>query len=861
MRKSKFLICMLLVLALVIAIPAAILANDSASSTGNVPEYGGNIYNAGTVNISGGTVYGGVARYGGNLFNAASGNLTVSGGAKILDGVAYVLGGNVYATNGSVFNKGGQIANSGTNYDGIYAPVHSSCICGSNTAIHATGCDGDKMAIEWKEWTSATTLPRESGYYYLTGNVTVTETTSVLLGADVSVDVVLDLNGKTIYRSGSGRIWNMNQGTGNKLTVLDSVGSGRIELGAAVDTGSLVNIDGSNVFTMYGGTVNGANVRYTNEKVPGAVIRVGAVNAKGTVNIYGGKIIGGTAVNHGGGVVGMSGGTLNMTAGEITGGTAKLGGNIYMVAGSNVNLSGEAMVTDGVATKDGFADSGSIYVEDGASLNISEDAVVSGGISYGYPENNTVLCVGYGKAKITPTSGTVITGGNGGSVGADKWDDIYAIAVYMKDNANHEYLHVVLDVSWAGLRDNTNNPKGLGDEVRDIAESLGIDPAVVTVGGTHAHASVAYANGYDREGADEGTKAWRYGPFVEGVKAAINAAKSTCAPATMSTARTETDGLTFVRRYTTNDPNYNGYFDGFNAISTDIPSDLKHETEADEEIQLIKFEFENGDSPILMINWQSHATLTDNYAVISPDFAGALRDTVDAAGYRSVFYQGAAGNLAPTSKIESENKYTSKGTAAAKEVGEMVAAYVLSDNVKFTAQKTGGIQLERQTLSATNSKYDSTHTPELVAAAKDVLAKAAEYQEQYGNNWKYHANKYAVQKGLQSYYHADSIIEHEGFTSNVKRYEINAISVGDVAFVTLPMEFSDVLGVQLKTQSNFKMVMLLGYSCGTGEYLMHDAAYVNGGYETYETYFIRGTGEKVVGEYLDMLGALYTTRY
>ncbi len=840
MRKSKFLICALLVLVLIIAIPAAIFANDMPSDTGNVPEYGGNIYNEGNTNISGGIVYGGVARYGGNLFNAQTGVLNVSGNAKILDGIAYVLGSNVYTTYGSTFNKGGLIGNTGSNDDGIYSSEHSTCICGSKTNKHAVGCDGEYMSIDWKPWSNPNALPDESGYWYLIGNVTVTNSITPTKGQNI----YLDLNGKTINRTAGDTLYNLNSTTpNNNLTILDSAGEGKIMLGSATATGSFIRVDNENSFTLYGGTINGENVKYTNTGTPGAVIRVGAVNQKGTVNIHGGTIIGGNAVNFGGGAVGMSGGTLNMTAGEITGGTAKFGGNIYMCAGSSVNLSGTAAVTKGTATADGYGSSGNIYVEEGATLsdkNSTENV---------YIEGNT-LYVGYGKACISPTT-DVMTGEE--KLGPVE-EDIYAISVYMKDDCGSEYLHVVLDLSWGGLNNSKKN--GIGDLVRQIAEAYGFTEGNVTVGGTHTHSSVSYGS------QDEATLAWRQNELVNGVKASIEAAMKDCAPATMYIGRTETEDLTFVRRYTTNDSRYNGYWDGFNAIDSKVPTDLKHETEADEEIQLVKFERENA-KPILMVNWQTHATKADGNNFISPDFIGTLRnDVATALGVNCVFYQGACGNLVPTSRITKENYKVAMDSKqeAAEKLGSLVADYVevaYRSNNCFTKVNTGRIQIKQIDTTATSSKAELNAT--LIANAEAVLSYYKSYSGTSAEKL-YAANVKAFELGLQSYHQAKAIEANSGIQKNYP-YELNIISIGDVSFVTLPVELGDVTGKQIKEGTPYKMTLLLGYTCGSGEYVMHDAAYENGGYETYKTYFVRGTAEIMRDQYLEQLNAFYASRY
>ena len=62
---------------------------------------------------------------------------------------------------------------------------YNDCICGSNTGKHLPGCDGTAQ-----EWTETTTLPTKTGYYRLTGEVTVSSTAVIESDAKVVLDSV-----------------------------------------------------------------------------------------------------------------------------------------------------------------------------------------------------------------------------------------------------------------------------------------------------------------------------------------------------------------------------------------------------------------------------------------------------------------------------------------------------------------------------------------------------------------------------------------------------------------------------------------------------------------------------------------------
>ena len=76
-----------------------------------------------------------------------------------------------------------------------------------------------------------------------------------------------------------------------------------------------------------------------------------------------------------------------------------------------------------------------------------------------------------------------------------------------------------------------------------------------------------------------------------------------------------------------------------------------------------------------------------------------------------------------------------------------------------------------------------------------------------------------------------------------------------------PNSFFDTTGMQIKDGSPFEMTVLLGYSCGKGKYVPDKNGYEHGGYESYNTYFVPGTAEIAVDQYLTSLNRLFLTRY
>ncbi|MBQ7246657.1 MAG: hypothetical protein IJS22_01005 [Lachnospiraceae bacterium] len=458
-----------------------------------------------------------------------------------------------------------------------------------------------------------------------------------------------------------------------------------------------------------------------------------------------------------------------------------------------------------------------------------------------------VLEVGFGKACITPTAEQQAAGirMKGGAC-KGKLEDIYAITLVFRDEEGNLAVHIVTDLSVGGMADDVSKPQGVCDMARgSIKKKLGIDPSVVTVGGTHNHSQVDYSS------KNEVNAEWVSDVLLPQIVDSVQQALDDLSPARMYIGRSRTNKLTFVRRYWLKDGTF---YDGYRELRDgDVD---RHESEADEEIQLVKFTRE-GKKDVVIVNWQTHATkVSSNGREICADFVGTLRDTVEAQlGVDCVFYQGACGNLAPNSRIAGEGPVSDQGGwDGAQRLGRAVAAYVVDavESDVFSEVETGLVKMQRLTVNGEVKRFAEKGDQ----LYNDAL-KVQEFSKTATDN--YETAAYAAQFGIETVYHANSIVQNAEL-GQYKEYELNIISIGDVAMVTLPMEFFDTTGMQIKEGSPFDMTLLLGYSCAKGKYVADIDAWQHGGYESYCTYFKEGTAEEAVGYYLENLNLLYPIR-
>ena len=120
------------------------------------------------------------------------------------------------------------------------------------------------------------------------------------------------------------------------------------------------------------------------------------------------------------------------------------------------------------------------------------------------------------------------------------------------------------------------------------------------------------------------------------------------------------------------------------------------------------------------------------------------------------------------------------------------------------------------------------------------------------------AQKAGAPYGINSIYHARAISRRAGFANGESlKFEISTVSIGDVAFVICPYEMFDTNGMTIKQQSPFKMTVICTLANDGFSYIAPEYAFDHGCYEVDMRYFVRGTAEKLVQAYLEMLNSMH----
>ena len=273
-------------------------------------------------------------------------------------------------------------------------------------------CSHCDQKVYWTPYVPSTNVANYDTHYYLAGDTYMSSQLRVYSTAR-DFEIVLDLNGKVAARDG-GRCALVRYG--DTLTIIDSVGGGKLGSVNSTAGGGVIMVSGSSstgvgVVNLYAGTLTvGVSDEPNKYSAQGGIV----TNSGGIVNMYGGEMIGGVAYGKTsdgavGGSIRVSSGTFNMYGGLISGGVAYggtyqkqkkdadgnpmvdpetgepimetlpaagTGGNIYMTGSSAV-----VNIYDGVIENGYAARGGNVHV--GGGVFTMYNGTISGGIVNG----------------------------------------------------------------------------------------------------------------------------------------------------------------------------------------------------------------------------------------------------------------------------------------------------------------------------------------------------------------------------------------------------------------------------------------------------------------------------------------------
>ena len=445
--------------------------------------------------------------------------------------------------------------------------------------------------------------------------------------------------------------------------------------------------------------------------------------------------------------------------------------------------------------------------------------------------------VGYARVDITPDQPVPMSGygNNEKRVSQTILDRLYVTCVAVTDEQDNSLLLFSVDLQ--------NTKEAIWQPARaTLSQLTGIPENNMTLGATHTHSAVhqsaAGSNDYVTQWADE------YGDKI--VQCGVNALNDR-KPATMQTGSVETEGLNFIRHYTTLSGGYVG--DSFG--SWDESPLTGHTTYNDPTMHIIRF-IRDDAKDVVMANWRAHAGLTGGKDIkdLSADFVGAFREAIETMDDDIAFMycQGAAGNVNPTSHIAGESAVTGTKRVQYREHGTLLAKHLMDGLTNnMTDTETGLVKAERRIVAG-----------EVLHELEDKLLECKMVQQHYAtyrdNNL---TREYSMQFGIRTPYHANAIVSRSTM-GETRDMELNALSIGEhVGFVTAPFEMFTSTSVETEEASPFDTTFVMGYSNSQNCYIPDDLAWEYTCYETDVTWYVQGTSNMIREQWLSMLDNLH----
>lgn len=438
---------------------------------------------------------------------------------------------------------------------------------------------------------------------------------------------------------------------------------------------------------------------------------------------------------------------------------------------------------------------------------------------------DNLIKVGFGRADITPERyyGLAGFGTDGRRICNNVLDNPMATCVALADSAGQTFLLFSSDTLYV-------SEQMVALTRQAITDAMGIPGEHVLIVATHTHAGPSVYYG------EQNVKEY-YPLYVRQLTKAAKDALEDLAPAEVFIGKNEVKNMTFVRHYLLDDGTFIGMGFGHN------DQHKNHLTNSDDQLQLIRFVRKDA-RDIVMINWQSHATITsgDMRLDMSADYISAFRNHLEGlSGCKTVFFQGACGNLVPCSRIPEENIVEHNHIQYGKRLAE--AAF---DMLKDLHPVSCGALRSKQVLYKAAVDRSDFHLAELASKVYDAY---------YATNDAAERRQLLKDNKFNSVYHAMHIRGRAMLPDTID-LELNVIGVGDISFVSVPYEMFCSNGRYIKENTPFPMTFVLGYCNGFNSYIPDEKAF---GYDCYEVNarrFAKGVAEDIVQEHVSLLREL-----
>ncbi len=436
--------------------------------------------------------------------------------------------------------------------------------------------------------------------------------------------------------------------------------------------------------------------------------------------------------------------------------------------------------------------------------------------------------VGYARVDITPMESVPLAGFGRTSQRMSRCvrDPLYASCFAITDENNETVILMSVDLQRGSKRE--------ADMLRAAAqERYGIPEDHVMFAGTHTHA------GPDAFNEAEPSIQRYYKLLDEKLPLCMGLALADRREAQMFVGEIEAHRMNFVKHYcyTTAEGEVKYFGDNFGTQVLDETT--RHATEADPTVHIVKF-VRQGCKDLVLINFRAHGLLCSDSKKydISADLMGGIRTAFEEKTDALItYFQGAAGNMNPYSRIDSENI-----TKDCVVYGQIFADMVIRGLKDMRPMEAAPIQTKQVILDEPSNRPD---------------AESLKYAQAVVDKWNETGDyNLSIQEGaaigIRSPYQANAILKREELPE-IYSLELNAITLGDVAIVTAPNELFDTLSVYVEDHAPFGKVLTFGYCNDYRGYIPSKFGFEYTCYESDCCRFCPGIGEKIRDTFLEML--------
>lgn len=413
---------------------------------------------------------------------------------------------------------------------------------------------------------------------------------------------------------------------------------------------------------------------------------------------------------------------------------------------------------------------------------------------------------GFARLDMTPPLGINLSGSWAARKATGVLDPLYVNAVAFGDGEKSAVL-LVMDLLGIYPSEGYQWPKA-------IEKELGLPENSVILCSTHTHTGPAIRN-------DEQYDRWLYRRLKDAATMALEDRK----PVTdVRWVQERAEGMTFVRRYKLSDGTVMT-----NPAGTYAEMIVGPACHNDDTMRVVRILRQDA-SEIMLTNFQSHP---DNVGgtLISADYPGAFRNRVEAVRENThcVFLDGCEGQMVIGPRGPGVVK-TPASHEKATTYGKKLADIAVSMMDRTVSTDMTGLSFGQLAVSL-KTKRDPSRVPE----SERIIRLYGE------DRWE----EYAPNKKLANYMvsEARKIVALEKTQEDYRDTFVSAIAFCGLALVGLPGEPFNEVGVQIRENSKFPATCALCQANGCHGYYPTAEGYDQGGYESYNTPYVKGTAE------------------